>query len=1116
MSQLRPGQQHPSQFRLLPARLALALLGLAPTLLPAATVSVHPATVSTVPGGVTSTLEIRVTGDGTTVGFEVNLLFDDATLDLISVSGAGGGDCNLSAVGVLSVIQVNPDLLPLPATPTTVCSFAVSVDSGAPFGPQALSLQSALFADASAAPVAGPHTLNNGEVQVQPPGTPPVLVSSPLPGSTLVLSGGEPGTLQSTALQFSAIGGSGGVPATLGCTALGGFFITSGANQSILPGSTPAPVLIAGQLGEFPDMGTLQCTVNDANGFSTPTYTVSLPAGQLPAGIGYLVDATAIAAGSDYSCARRTDASLVCWGGNESGQRGTGTTETRSVAETVLLLAEGVPASAAGVFSTSRAPSELGGPHSCALRTDGQLRCWGAGETGQLATAVSGSRLLPAQVEGLNGSVVEVSAGTEFSCARHADGRVACWGSNLFGRLGIGNADQSGLSRFPPTDVVGLPQAATRIAAGGGLACALNALGAVHCWGSNLFGSLGNGGGSDSGVPVAVNLGGASAQRIAVGSLHACALTSGNQVRCWGLNDSGQLGDGSTANSPVPTTVTGLSGTLTGLTAGSSHSCALNSAGEVYCWGANGHGQLGDGSTSNRSSAARVFGPGVVSAISAGAGHTCALVNSGRVTCWGDNRRGQLGDGSLASRALVSAFDLVRRDTTAQAITTPAPAAVDDATIAADSDASGRFVVFQSKASNLPLSGKGRILEKGAGSFAIYRADTLTGEIELVSVDMLGRKSAGDAIEPSVTANGQVVVFVAPDTAIPKLWGESPKAAAARAKGNGISIFLRNMLTGTTHRVRDALPNPTGTKPRVSASGNTVVVALPSGPGGMNVFRVPLKPAPNPLNPQLDLLLPEEPECVTCKTFGANGEITGTDSDGMSRNASVSADGKWIIWETTARNPQVPGSVACPGRSPAATDILLRNMLTGSVRRVGAPTSPAQCGSFAAGATKPRLDYSGLNIVYESSQPLQPRGGAEVTDIWYENPVSGRRVRISQGIDGVVANGGSSEPVISGDGSVVAFVSQGSNLDPEVLDTNSRSDLFVRSLRSDRIKRLSRSTQGEQANGDAARPAINYNGSRLLFDSDASNLVSGSLGQPNVYQRPNPLDPNRVFDTGFE
>ena len=1096
--------------------LAVPLLTLPVTAPRAATLSVVPGQLVAAPGETTSTLNIQFSGDGNTVGFEVELIFNDAELSLTGVSGEGGASCVLTAPGVLTAITVAPGLDPLPVTPATVCSFAVSVAPGAAFGIQPLSLQNALFSDASASPAPGPHTLNSGEIQIQPPGMAPILSSSPPPGSTLTLPVGEPGSQQSTALQFTALGGSGGVAATLNCVALGGIFITSGANQNILPGSTPAPVLIAGQLGESADSGTLQCTVNDANGVSSPTYSVALPAGQLPEGVGYLEDATAISAGSDYSCARRADASLVCWGGNEQGQRGTGDTDSRSIAESVLGLAEGILLGAPWVMSTSRAPQDLGGPHSCALRADGQLRCWGAAGAGQLSTAPLSNRLLPAEVQGLDGSVVEVAAGTEFSCARYADGGVACWGNNLSGRLGIGSADQSPLSRFAPTEVVGLPQPAVRVAAGGAFACALDSAGDVYCWGNNLFGSLGNGGGSDSNVPVQVALGGADVQTIAVGSLHACALTSGNQVRCWGLNESGQLGDGSTVNSPLPTTVSGMSGTLTKLAAGGEHSCALNSAGEVHCWGGNAHGQLGDGSTSSRSSPAQVFGLGTVTAISAGAGHTCALLDSGRVSCWGDNRRGQLGDGRLDSRSLVSAFDLVRRDLSAQTIDTPAPAAVDDATIAADSDASGRYVVFQSRASNLPITGKGRILDKGMGSFAIYRTDTLTGEIELVSIDMLGRKGAGDAVEPSVTANGQLVVFVAPDSAIPKVWGESPKAAAARAKGNGISVFLRNMLTGTTHAVPGAAASPVGTRPRVSASGNTVVVSLPSGPGGMNVFRVPLKPSPNPGTPGIDLLLPDPPECVTCKAFDGSGGITGIDSNGLSRNPSVSADGTFIIWETTARNQQPVGNVVCPDRSPAATDILLRNMLTGSVRRIGAPSNPSQCGSFAAGAAKPRLDYSGLNIVYESSQPLQPRSGAEVPDIWYENPLSGQRMRVSQGLDGSAANGPSAEPVISGDGSVVAFVSQGSNLDPEALDTNGRADLFVRSLRSERFRRLSRSAQAAQANGDAARPAINYSGSRLLFDSDASNLVPGSLGQPNVYLRPNPLDPNRLFGAGFE
>lgn len=181
--------------------------------------------------------------------------------------------------------------------------------------------------------------------------------------------------------------------------------------------------------------------------------------------------------------------------------------------------------------------------------------------------------------------------------------------------------------------------------------CVLTAEHGVACWGDNSAGGLGDGTTTSSSTPVDVLGLEGDAEAVAAGDRFSCALSTTGGVKCWGNNQFGQLGDGTTANRTRPVDVVGLANGITAIAARGEHACAL-AEGAVKCWGANINGQLGDGSATNRTTPVDVAGLTGISSIVAGGEHTCALSSAGNVTCWGWNNKGQLGDGTTTDRAI--------------------------------------------------------------------------------------------------------------------------------------------------------------------------------------------------------------------------------------------------------------------------------------------------------------------------------------------------------------------------------------------------------------------------------------------------------------------------------
>jgi alpha-tubulin suppressor-like RCC1 family protein len=207
------------------------------------------------------------------------------------------------------------------------------------------------------------------------------------------------------------------------------------------------------------------------------------------------------------------------------------------------------------------------------------------------------------------------------------------------------------ISRTSPVDVLGLSSGVLAVTAGATHTCALTGDGGIKCWGANDNGQLGDGTTTHRTTPVDV-LGLASGvQAVSAGYWHTCALTADNAPLCWGNNSNGELGDGTTTQRTTPVGVVGLAGGVSAVVGGGGHTCALTEDNAALCWGWNTYGQLGDGTRVDRLIPVGVSGLGSdTRAIAAGGGHSCALDNTGGGSCWGNNGQGQLGDGTTTQR----------------------------------------------------------------------------------------------------------------------------------------------------------------------------------------------------------------------------------------------------------------------------------------------------------------------------------------------------------------------------------------------------------------------------------------------------------------------------------
>jgi alpha-tubulin suppressor-like RCC1 family protein len=410
--------------------------------------------------------------------------------------------------------------------------------------------------------------------------------------------------------------------------------------------------------------------------------------------------AVAIEAGSYNTCAITAQGAAFCWGLNSKGQIGDGAQVLVSQPKQVNGMASDVTSIGVGTF------------HACAIHR-GLPRCWGGNGFNQIGAGVVGTGRTPFTVQGIAGATA-VAAGQEHSCALQGK-RMFCWGNNGNGELGDPDTPGSQIA-IPVSTLIDVAQ--FDIAAGHG--CALDG-GSVKCWGENYNAALGSGISTNAksstpvlvpGLPPGVTsvdtglhgscaiaenraycwgknenlrfsasvkagalittpvlLGGlfVSVTAVSIGNMHVCALRVDATVACAGKNTEGQLGDGTVVQRDTPVAVVGLSD-MVSVSAGSSHTCAQHRDGRVACWGMNSNSQLGDASYQDRSTP--LFVPGLTDARSLrlGSEFSCALTTANAVKCWGANYWGQLGDGDVLERATPRAVLTLDRGVTSLAV----------------------------------------------------------------------------------------------------------------------------------------------------------------------------------------------------------------------------------------------------------------------------------------------------------------------------------------------------------------------------------------------------------------------------------------------------------------
>jgi alpha-tubulin suppressor-like RCC1 family protein len=380
---------------------------------------------------------------------------------------------------------------------------------------------------------------------------------------------------------------------------------------------------------------------------------------------------TSVSAGYDHTCGVTAAGDAYCWGTNEHGQLGDGSTTNQLS-----------PVLVSGGLSFIQVSAGL--HYTCGLTAEGAAYCWGRNGIGQLGDGTTSERTAPVPLSG-GLSFTTIVAGTVHTCGVTTAGAAYCWGSNGFGEVGDGSTTH----RLAPVAVAG-GLSFVGVGVGNIHSCALTVGGAAYCWGLNETGQLGDGTNRQGLTPTPV-AGAVSFATVQVSFSHTCGITAEGQAYCWGWNREGELGvgtatgpetcffplpfgeQGSTDCSTVPSPVAGgLSFTSLSSGVNNLNTCGVTAAGAAYCWGYNSNGELGTGTkigpeacdqvnsadVACSTAPVPVVGGVIFARTSAGQAHTCGVTTTGDAYCWGFNGNGQLGDGTTTNRLTPARVEL--------------------------------------------------------------------------------------------------------------------------------------------------------------------------------------------------------------------------------------------------------------------------------------------------------------------------------------------------------------------------------------------------------------------------------------------------------------------------
>ncbi|WII70528.1 hypothetical protein QJS83_08665 [Bdellovibrio sp. 22V] len=359
-----------------------------------------------------------------------------------------------------------------------------------------------------------------------------------------------------------------------------------------------------------------------------------------------------VSVAQDHVCALTTGNKVKCWGDNTSFQLGR---ETQIKVPTEIDASENYKSLSVGGGSYNASV-----PVSCGVTVGNYLKCWGVNPNGIFNNSVVGVETVSVRDVDIGAIYSKISMGGRSGCGISADQDLLCWGANNNFQIG----DRTDWNRYTPVFAdAGNKYSFVSVAAGTVTSsqtphtCAITTTGVLKCWGDNSYGKIGDGTTVDKTMPKVIDPG-VTYTKVAVAAWNTCAVTTAGVLKCWGRNNNGQLGIGTTVDSLTPKVVdAGVTYSEVAISEdydnGKVHACAITTAGILKCWGSNAHAALGDGTTTN-STLPKVIDSVTYTKIAVGAaflgGYSCGITTSNELKCWGYNGQKNLGDGTTTQR----------------------------------------------------------------------------------------------------------------------------------------------------------------------------------------------------------------------------------------------------------------------------------------------------------------------------------------------------------------------------------------------------------------------------------------------------------------------------------